>query len=162
MKTFSVLIHLIFIGSCSGLHNPSPSDEINISETLHAQELLLNIKDKKTETLPCIEDPEDAEILLKILDPQYEDVLDSYQAKLDDDTEIEKLIQNCENDCTCSFINSLLEENEIKLEKTVKKDLIRKISSKEFVTCSKEMTNNFCESSLYKKMEKEKSEFRPD
>ena len=166
MKPFSLLVILIFIGSCASSNSrapmASPPIEISTSETLHAHELLLSIMDGKSETLPCIEDPEEAAILLKTLDPEYEEILDSYQAKLDDDKEVQQLIQNCEKDCTCLFINSLLEENEIPIEKAVKKDLKLKMSGERHIACSQKMTNQFCESSLYKKIEKEKLEFKLD
>ncbi len=166
MKTFSLIFLISFMGSCSNLNTNSgmttPPVKLNMTETLHARELLLNIMNRKNEPLPCVEDSEEAAILLKTLEPEYDEILDHYQAKLDDDKEIAKLIQACEDDCSCLFISSLLEENEIQIEKKVKKELKMKISGERFTNCTQKMTNLFCSSSIYKKMEHEKLEFKLD
>ena len=134
----------------------------NRIEIILANNLLTNVFEGKLKTNECIEDTEDSELLLKTLQSRFEEVTDSYQAKLDNDSEIENLIKNCEVDCSCHFLQDLFKENEIQLNKKLSSELKKQLNGDKFKTCTEKHRREFCQSELFKKLDQEKESFKFD
>jgi hypothetical protein len=81
------------------------------------------------------------------------------EAMLDDPKEVSALINTCDQNCTCGYVDELLREHLVSLTKSQKAVLNRKKSEKELNRCLNFIQTTFCESELYKTLDKEKEDF---
>ena len=161
----SLMCILLFISvSCThqSRQAPTPSPLNEMQNIILANELLTKIYEGVLSPNKCIVDKEEAELLLKTLGPKFEEVVDQYQAKLDDDTEIENFVKSCGATCTCHFIQELFTQNEIKISKKLNTEIKTQISGQVFKACLVNYQLNFCQSELYLNLEKEKESFKLD
>jgi hypothetical protein len=169
---FPKLILLFFIISCS--HTPeqkSPpkaeptvtpkitSREFSPGELILGTELLTKIFDGEMGPLKCIPNTNEAELLLRTIRPRMEVVQDDMDAMMDNPTEVNNLIKNCDKNCTCGFVDELVREHLVNLTKAQRTSLNAKKSEKELNRCMNYVQTTFCNSELYKTLNLEKSEF---
>ena len=113
------VIILLFLVSCSMLESPKkdPLKEFSKGEVILATQLLTKIYDQEMAPIKCVPDLDEAALLSRTLNPRMEVVQDDLEAMLDTDSEIESLIETCDQNCTCSFIDDLFRENLVVLKK---------------------------------------------
>lgn len=165
-----ILLSIIFLSSCSTLKDNGPKSEVNTnpsrefksSEVILTQTYLEKIYEKQTSLPTCIEDTEDAGLLLRTLGPRLEIAQDDFEAILDKDSDINQVIKTCELDCTCHYFDELLREHQVTLSKESKKILESKKSGKEKKRCLESIQKDFCNSEIYKTLNLEKSDFSFD
>lgn len=133
--------------------------EFSTGEIILATELLTKIFDQEMSPLECVPDPDEASLLLRTIRPRMEVVEDDLEAKLDDKKEINALISTCDQNCTCGHLDELLREHLVPLDKEQRKLLGQKKSDKELNRCLNYVQNTFCQSELFKTLDKEKIDF---
>lgn len=133
--------------------------EFSKGEIILASEVLNKIFDKEMSPIQCVPDIEEAELLLRTLRPRLEIVQDDLEAVLDDPKEINKLIETCDQSCTCKFIDEMMREHQVSLTKMQRKNLSNKNSEKETARCMNYVQETFCQGELFKTLDKEKEEF---
>lgn len=142
--------------------NKPPSKEFSRGEVILVTQLLTKIYDQEMATIECIPDLEEAALLLRTINPRMEIVQDDLEAMLDDETQIKTLIDYCQQDCTCSFIDELFRENLVTLSKGQRANLDRLKKQKDQNACLNYAKETFCESELNKELTKEKADFSYD
>jgi hypothetical protein len=84
---------------------------------------------------------------------------DDMDAMMDDLQKINELINTCDQNCTCSFVDEIIREHQVSLIKSMRKKLSQKNSDKEGARCMNYAQSTFCQSELYKTLNQEKEEF---
>jgi hypothetical protein len=168
------LFLILLLTSCSSATMTSPAvsppqDEKNASslakeefssgELILATQLLTKIFDQEMAHLECVEDSEEAGLLLRTIRPRMEVVQDDLEAILDDPAQIDNLIKTCDQNCTCSYVDDLLREHQVILTKAQQKLMAAKKSDNEVSRCLNFSRNTFCQGDLYKILDKEKQDF---
>jgi hypothetical protein len=165
-KSLTVILILGFTFSCAQhkdltFVNQTGPVEID-NQVIQSNTLLTKIYEGEIKPLGCIEDKEEAELFLRTLASRFDIVSDDYQSRLDDQDEIKKLINNCESNCTCDFLEELLKENEIDLT-PAQSAQFKKIKFKKMTeACTAQIEESFCQSQLFRELEKEKDLFKYD
>lgn len=161
------VIFLFILLGCSSAkivepHNPNAPKDFPNSELVTATELLTRIFDGVRAPIACVPDTDEASLLLRTIRPRMEVVEDDLEALLDDPKEVEKLIAECEKNCTCGHVDDLIREHLVVLNKKQQKVLAQKKTSKRMVSCISEFEAKFCQSELYLELNKEKEDFSFD
>lgn len=162
---FRIILPLIFIFACSTEKKTSPkaqavnTREFSRGEVILGTHLLTKIFDGEMGPLECVPDNDEASLLLRTIRPRMEMVEDDIEAVLDQGPEVQKLIDGCEQSCTCVYIDDLLREHLVTLTKVQRKNLTMKRSEKEINRCMAFVQSTFCQSELYKALNAEKSDF---
>ncbi len=157
------IISFLFILSCSFTndHRASRDDapkDFSPRELITSAQMLTKIYDEQMPPLSCVPDTDSAELLLRTLRPRLEVVIDDIEATLDQDHEVNSLVKNCQNDCTCEFIDEIFREHQLTLTKSQTTTLSKGIKANEGV-CLVGRAKSFCESVLFKELDKEKGDF---
>ncbi len=153
-----------FILSCAQHEKTNRPDQIAVEEidnqVIQFNALLTKIYEGKIKPLSCIEDKEEAELLLRALASRFDSVTDVYQSRLDHQDEIQDLINNCESNCTCDYVEELFKENEIELS-TPQSAQFNQIKAKMVSkNCTDQIQKIFCQSQLFRELDKEKDHFK--
>lgn len=163
MPTKLVLMLVLF--SCSTLkENPRPQVQKDFArgEVILSAQLLTKIFDQEMAPLTCVPDLDEAELLLRTIHPHAEAVQDDIEAILDNESEIKPLIENCDKDCTCSYLDDILREHLVVLSKGLRSSLDKKKNIKDLNSCLNYARETFCSSELYQELNREKGEFKYD
>lgn len=160
------IIPLLLLVACSMVQKaPSKSaadkealKDFSPRELITTTQMLTKIYDGEMKPLACVPDQDEAELLLRTIRPRMEVVIDDIEAVFDQDQEINSLVNNCQTDCTCEFLDDLFREHQISLSKVQSKVLNTGIASNK-KTCIAQRAKSFCESALKKELDKEKSDF---
>ena len=156
------LILLFFLYSCSTIEAPSrpqTSKEFSRGEVILATQLLTKIYDQEMAPIKCVQDIDEAALLLRTLTPRMEVVQDDLEAMLDDESEIKSLVETCDQNCTCSYIDDIFQEHLVNLDKKIRSKMDQKKKQKDLNSCLNYVKETFCESELFKELALEKGEF---
>lgn len=159
------LFALILIAACSTEKKSPPpvadvpAKEFSRGEVILATQLLTKIFDGEMAHLDCVPDHDEASLLLRTIRPRMEMIEDDIEAGLDQESEVQKLITTCDQDCTCVYVDDLLREHLVTLSKSQRKTLTAKKSEKEINRCMSYVQSTFCQSELYRSLNAEKSDF---
>lgn len=137
---------------------PAPK-EFSRGELILGTQLLTKIFDKEMAPLECVPDTEEAGLLLRTIRPRMEIVEDDMEAMLDHSSDIDNLVKTCDQNCTCGYVDELFREHIVNLSKSQRKMLNAKKSEKEISRCMNYVQSTFCNSELYKTLDKEKGDF---
>jgi hypothetical protein len=157
----SILL-FILISACSSIQEPvkpHAPKEFSRGEIILGTQLLSKIFDQEMAPLACVPDMDKASLLLRTIHPRMEVVQDDLEAILDDASEVQKLIETCDQNCTCSFVDELLREHLVALPKALKTTLNKKKKQKDLNACLNYVKETFCSSELYQELNKEKGDF---
>ena len=165
----SYIFLLIFMISCSSTPvkditvQPKvviePVKEFAPGELILATQLLTKIFDKEMAPLSCVPDVEEASLLLRTIRPRMEVVQDDMEAMLDSNNDVKAMVQNCDKNCTCGYVDDLIREHLVVLPKAQKRLLALKKNDKEINRCLSYAQSTFCQSELFKQLDKEKVDF---
>lgn len=172
-KIVEMLIHLfltLFLVSCSSVNKTETTPveknkeavapkEFSRGELILATDLLMKVFDEEMAPLACVPDTEEASLLLRTIRPRMEVVQDDLEAMLDNQKEIDDLIKSCKENCTCHYIDELLREHQVVLNKNQKKIMNAVKTEKEQGRCLSFIQETFCQSDLFKTLDSEKSDF---
>jgi hypothetical protein len=122
-------------------------------------QLLSKIFDQEMSPLACVPDADEASLLLRTIHPRMEVVQDDLEAMLDDDNEVKNLIETCDQNCTCSFIDELMREHLVTLPNNLRITLDKKKKQKDLNACLNYVKETFCSSELFQELNKEKADF---
>lgn len=160
-----ILIILVFIMGCS-TEKKIPSKtaapntrEFSRGEVILGTQLLTKIFDGEMGPLECVPDHDEASLLLRTIRPRMEMVEDDMEALLDQEKEVQKLIDSCDQNCTCVYVDDLLREHLVTLTKAQRKTLTMKRTEKEINRCMAFVQNTFCQSELWRALNAEKADF---
>lgn len=128
-------------------------------EVILSHQLLSKIFDQEMGPLKCVPDSDEASLLLRTINPRMEVIQDDLEAMLDHETEIKSLIERCDQNCSCSFVDDLLREHLVNLDKNQRKILDEKKKQKDLASCLNYAKETFCDSELYKELNREKVDF---
>jgi hypothetical protein len=157
-----IIAFLLFSAACSQMtpvKNPEVSKEFAQPELIMASQLLTKIFDGEMAPLSCVPDSDEASLLLRTIQPRMEVVQDDLESMLDDPSKVDELIKNCDKSCTCPYVDDLLKEHVVALNKEQKKIFEVKKSQKEINRCLAFMQETFCKGELYEAINKEKEDF---
>ncbi len=159
-------ISLLFIlASCSMLEEPAKPHapkEFSRGEVILGTQLLTKIFDQEMAPLKCVPDTDEAALLLRTINPRMEVVQDDLEAMLDTDSEVKAMVETCDQNCTCSFVDDLLREHLVTLDKSLRTALDKKKKQKDLNSCLNYVRETFCSGELYTELNKEKVEFSYD
>ena len=161
MKLLKTLFIFTFI-SCSQLtppQNPSHPKDFQAGDIVNANQLLTEIFEQEIPPIDCVPTIDEASLLLRTLSPRMELVQDDFEALLDDESKVAGLIQECELNCTCGFIEDLFREHMVPLDKKLKRILDDKIRKDKNQACMTQVKAKFCLSDLYRTINLEKEDF---
>lgn len=178
-KKFIYLLLSIALVSCSSLMKQGQNSEAKKmeaaesmkdaqgkefarGEVILATELLVKIFDKEMAPLDCVPDTDEASLLLRTIRPRMEIVEDDMGALLDQKEEVKNLINTCDQNCTCVYVDDLLREHLVPLSKDERTLLTKKRNKKEISRCLNYARETFCQSELYKALSIEKEDFSFD
>ena len=156
------LFLLFFLFSCSTIEappRPQTSKEFSRGEVILATQLLTKIYDQEMAPIKCVPDLDEAALLLRTLTPRMEVVQDDLEAMLDNESEIRNLVETCDQNCTCSFIDDIFREHLVNLDKKIRVTMDLKKKQKDLNSCLNYVKETFCGSELFKELELEKGEF---
>lgn len=156
---------LLILGSCSMLEEPvkpHAPKEFSRGEVILGTQLLTKIFDQEMAPIKCIPDTDEAALLLRTINPRMEVVQDDLEAMLDTESEVKTLIETCDQNCTCSYIDELLREHLVNLDKNHRTMLDKKKQQKDLNSCLNYVKETFCSSELYLELNKEKVDFSYD
>lgn len=160
-----LFLSITFLVSCSQLKEPAKPHapkEFSRGEVILGTQLLMKIFDQEMAPLSCVPDADEASLLLRTIRPRMEVVEDDLEALLDSPQEVQKLIDSCNQNCTCGYIDELLREHLVTLTKAQRKSLDAKKTDKEINRCLSFVQTTFCQSELYQELNKEKEDFSFD
>lgn len=140
----------------------TPVKKISQGEVILGSQLLTKIFDQEMAPLSCVPDTDEASLLLRTIHPYMEIIQDDLEAILDSDAEIKSLVETCNQNCTCTYIDELLRENLVTLKKGLRKNLDKMKKQKDLNSCLNYAKETFCGSELYKQLEREKGDFSYD
>lgn len=156
------VLSLLLLISCSTIEAPpraQVSKEFSRGEVILATQLLTKVYDQEMAPIKCVPDLDEAALLLRTITPRMEVVQDDLEAMLDDDSEIKNLVETCDQNCTCTFIDELFREHLVNLDKKIRTTLDMKKKQKDLNSCLNYVKETFCESELFKEMNLEKVDF---
>lgn len=156
------LFLLLIITSCSSVQTPQKPHapkEFSRGEIILGSQLLNKIFDQEMAPLKCVPDIDEASLLLRTINPRMEIVQDDLEALLDNTEEVKRLITTCDQNCTCSFVDDLLREHLVVLDKKMRAELDKKKQQKDLASCLNYAQETFCGSDLYKELNLEKADF---
>lgn len=158
MKIISFLI-LIACAQVKAPENPAAPKNFSKGEVIIATELLVKIFDQEMAPLKCVPDTDEASLLLRTIRPRMEMVEDDLEAVLDNSAQVSELITTCDQNCTCEYLHDLFREHQVILSKSDKSALAAKNTEKELNRCMNFAQSTFCQSELFKELDKEKADF---
>jgi hypothetical protein len=159
------LILVMTLGACSMMEAPTRPHaprEFSQGEVILATQLLSKIYDQEMAPLKCVPHAQEASLLLRTIHPRMEVVQDDLEASLDDTKAVTELINSCDQNCTCSFVDDLLREHLVTLSKADRANLDRKKNEKDLNKCLNYVQSTFCDSDIFKELNKEKVDFTFD
>lgn len=160
------IILLIFLTvSCTMLEkqsSPHIPKDFSRGEVILATQLLSKIYDQEMAPLKCIKDLDEASLFMRTLNPRMEIVQDDLEAMLDNKEQLIELINECDKNCTCSYVDELLREHLVVLSKDLRNTLSVKNKQKDLNACLNYVRETFCKSDLYQELNKEKVDFTFD
>lgn len=167
---FTKIALILLVTACSSVSEkpvstsstPAPvttPKEFSRGELILGTQLLTSIFDKEMSPLECVPDTEEAGLLLRTIRPRMEIVQDDMEAMLDNKSDIDNLVKTCDQNCTCDYVDELFREHLVNLTKAQRKMLTAKKSEKEISRCMNYVQSTFCQSELYKTLDKEKGDF---
>ncbi len=160
-----ILLVLILIVACSTdkkskrTTTTTPVKEFSRGEIILGTQLLTKIFDGEMGPIECVPDNDEASLLLRTIRPRMEMTEDDLEAVLDQEAEVKKLIDTCDQNCTCVYVDDLLREHLVTLTNADRKILTQKRSEKEVNRCMAFVQNTFCQSELYRTLNSEKADF---
>lgn len=161
-----LILLLVITISCSTAPKEAPEKVVQTQpkefargELILATELLTKIFDGEMAPLECVPDTDEASLLLRTIRPRMEIVQDDIEAMLDDKIELDKLINECRENCTCFYLDGVFREHLVNLSKAQKKILYAKKPDNEQNKCLNFVKDTFCQSELYKTLNVEKGDF---
>ena len=156
---FFILLGLIACAQVKAPENPAATKTFSRGEVIIATELLVKIFDQEMAPLICVPDTDEASLLLRTIRPRMETVEDDLEATLDNSAEVSDLIRSCDQNCTCQYLDDLFREHQVILGKKDKELLQSKNTEKELNRCMNFAQSTFCQSELYRELNKEKADF---
>lgn len=168
LKTLLLSLFLVSCSSFKGTSENAPKTEekkpvvvkeFGRGELILASELLNKIFDQEMAPISCVQDLEEASLLLRTIQPRLDVVEDDLSAMMDDPEAVDNLIKSCHENCTCGHVDDLLREHVVQLTKAQRSLLNQKKTEKELNRCLNYIQNTFCQSDLYKTLNSEKSDF---
>lgn len=164
---FKQIVLALLVISCSSKspektvvkETPAVQKEFSRGEIILATQVLTKIFDGEMAPLACVADHDEASLLLRTIRPRMEVVIDDIEALLDDPKEVSVLVNTCEKNCTCDYLDDLFKEHQVPLNKQQRKVFKSKTSEKESARCLNYGQETFCQSELYKALESEKADF---
>ena len=157
-----LILPVFLLASCATIKEPvkpHAPKEFSRGEVILGTQLLTKVFDGEMAPLACVPDADEASLLLRTIRPRMEVVEDDMEALLDDPKEVSELIEKCEQNCTCGYLDDLLREHLVNLTKAQKKTMTSKKDNKELNRCLSYMQTTFCQSDLYIELNKEKVDF---
>lgn len=157
-----LILGILLLSSCAQVQTPvkpHAPKEFSHGEVILGTQLLTKIFDQEMAPVACVPDTDEASLLLRTIRPRMEVVEDDLNALLDNAQEIERLVQTCDQNCTCEYIDDILREHLVTLPKAQRKSLNTKLSEKEMNRCMNFIQTTFCQSDLFKELSKEKVDF---
>lgn len=140
-------------------HSDITTKEFSRGELILGTELLTKIFDGEMSPISCVPSADEAELLLRTIRPRMEVAQGDLEAMMDSPEEVNNLIKTCDQNCTCGYVDELIREHLVNLTKAQRKLLNSKNTDKELVRCLNYVQSTFCQSELFKTLNKEKSEF---
>ena len=138
---------------------PHAPKEFSRGEIILTNQLLTKIFDQEMAPLKCVPDVDEASLLLRTINPRREVVQDDMEALLDNESEVKTLIETCDQNCTCSYVDDLLKEHLVTLSKPLRATLEKKKIQKDLASCLNYAKETFCGSELFKELDQEKVDF---
>ena len=159
-----ILIILMILVACSTDKKSIKTTQVQAKEFSRGEiilgtQLLTKIFDGEMGPIECVPDNDEASLLLRTIRPRMEMTEDDLEAVLDQEAEVKKLIDTCDQNCTCVYIDDLLREHLVTMSNADRKILTQKRSEKEVNRCMAYVQNTFCQSELYKTLNSEKADF---
>lgn len=168
---FKQLILILLVTACSTVKKtetappvvvqPQPR-EFSRGELILGTQLLTKIFDQEMAPLECVPDTDEASLLLRTIRPRMEIVQDDMEALLDDQKEVTDLVNTCDQNCTCGYVEELLREHQVTLSKKQKAILAQKKKDADPNRCLNYVQSTFCQGDLYKTLNQEKADFSFD
>jgi len=162
---FSKVILVLLLCSCTmlkGPPKPHAPKEFSRGEVILGTQLLTKIFDQEMAPIKCVHNLDEASLLLRTINPRMEVVLDDLEAILDIESELKTLIETCDQNCTCSFVDDLIREHLVILSKDLRLTLDKKKKQKDLSSCLNYVKETFCGSELYQELDAEKADFSFD
>lgn len=163
--SLKIIFFFFVIASCSMIEKQSspyiPKD-FSRGEVILATQLLSKIYDQEMAPLECVKNLDEAALLIRTLNPRMEVVQDDLEAMLDDSVQLKELINECDQNCTCSFVDDLVREHLVVLSKELRDSLNTKKKQKDLNACLNYVRETFCKSEIYLELSKEKVDFTFD
>lgn len=164
------LLIFFFISCSTEMKKAAPTEqkspvivkEFSRGELILATDFLSKIYDQEMAPVECVPDTSEAALLLRTIRPRAEVVIDDTEAMLDNPKEIQELINTCDQNCTCYYVDELFREHEITLTKSQKNVFNKKKSASEINRCFNYIKSTFCQSDLFRVLDSEKADFRFD
>lgn len=153
---------ILTLASCSMVQTPvkpHAPKEFSRGEVILSTQLLTKIFDQEMAPLKCVPDVDEAALLIRTLNPRMEVVQDDLEAMLDIASEVKTLVDTCDQNCTCSFVDDLLREHLVTVDKNLRQTLDKKKKQKDLSSCLNYARETFCTSELYLEINREKGEF---
>lgn len=138
---------------------PHAPKEFSRGEVILATQLLGKIFDQEMSPLKCVPDTDEASLFLRTVNPRMELIQDDLEAMLDNETEVNNLVATCDQNCTCQYVDELLREHLVTLKKSQRVELEKKKKQKDLASCLNYSKETFCDSELYKELNREKVDF---
>lgn len=166
---FKKLILLILISACSTAKKSDPTPvtppapkEFSRGELILGTQLLTKIFDQEMAPLECVPDTDEASLLLRTIRPRMEVVQDDMEAMLDTPAQVTELINTCDQNCTCGYVDELFREHLVTLDKKQRNALNAKKKDADINRCLNYVQSTFCQGELYKTLNLEKADFSFD
>src|SRR5665647_655418 len=158
----TLILALALLCSCSMMEEPAKPHvpkEFPRQEVILGTQVLTKVFDQEIHSLKCVPDTDEASLLLRTIRPRLDVIQDDFEAMLDQEAQVNELINTCQKECLCAYVDDLLREHLVTLTKPQRKALNAKKADKETQLCQAKAVENFCHSDLYKELDKEKAEF---
>ncbi len=161
------LMSLLFVTACTTTPVKVPDEkpvtpaprEFSHGELILGTQLLTKIFDQEMAPLECVPSIDEAALLLRTIRPRMDIVQDDLEALLDDPREVNDMVNTCNQNCTCGYIDELFREHLVELSNDQQQKLNKKKNEKEINRCLSYVQATFCESDLYKTLDSEKVDF---
>jgi hypothetical protein len=145
-----------------GPPKPHAPKEFSRGEVILGTQLLTKIFDQEMAPIKCVPDTDEAALLLRTINPRMEIAQDDMEAMLDIEAEVKSLIETCDQNCTCSYVDDLVREHLVILNKGLRATLDKKKKQKDLNSCLNYVKETFCSSELYLELNREKADFSYD
>ena len=141
---------------------PAQQKEFSQGEVIIGTQLLTKIYDQEMAPISCVPDLEEASLLLRTINPRMEAVQDNIEAMLDSKDDVRELIENCDENCTCAYIDDIIKEHVVFLDEDLRVTLNKKKKQKDLNSCLNYVKATFCTGELFKELSHETIEFSYD